>query len=135
MTERRTLAEHVGEALLAAAYRVMTSEPFAALPDKAAARAAAVQWADQAFRRLTVEVVADATRSGRPDTRSGRAIVRYWDSTGRSAVLCDPLLRHLVDANGEPVDARAVVRDLLAQAKRVTDEDLARLIDEERGRQ
>jgi hypothetical protein len=135
MTEPRTLADHVGEALLASAHRVMTSEPFASLPDKVAARAAAVQWADQALHRLVVEAVLDTGRKGRPDTRSLRMVVSYVDHTGRSAVLCAPFVRDLVDAHGEPIDARASARDLLAQARPVTDEDLARLIDEERGRQ
>lgn len=118
---RRTLSEHIGQALYDQARRVI-----ATLTDDARGRAVReelAEWYETAHERVTVELRAEKAARGRADrvdTRSTYAIV-WLDTAAGPGELCRVRVRDLVDQHGQPIDARATTRDLLAQQQPAPD--------------
>lgn len=129
--ERKTLDEHVHDALLGSARRILAGVPDT--EDGRALRATLAEQMETITSRLTIEFQAD-THRGRPDPRSLRAVVRLLalDGSG-AAIVCAPLVRDLVDGEGQPVDARQTYRDLRDQAAPIADEDLRAWLDGQDG--
>lgn len=111
-TPRRTLGEHIAEALVDSARRTLAgvsdTEEGRAFRDAVARRTL------EAYDRLTVELTADRGRGGRIDPRSLRAVVPYVTERG-AAIVCAPLVRDLVDDDGRPISAKEAYREMRYQ--------------------
>lgn len=126
---RRRLHEHIGDGILALCADLLAE--FADDEHGRAVRERLARWAETAHESVTVELVADRQRRGRPDPRSLRAVVRYVARPGGpslggvpvdpvipvvgSVVLCRPLVRDLVDGDGLRIDARTTYAELIHQ--------------------
>lgn len=125
MTERRTLAEHVTEALeaLADGRRTFPAELAGHMPD------VVETWLADARERVVVEAEVDRRR-GRVDHRSLAVTARLLLHTPPGARPEDVpavrlgrwRVRDLVDSDGQRIDTAQAVRDLLAQHAAVPDD-------------
>lgn len=106
---RRRLHEHIHDALLACARRLLDEHP-----GDEALREALAQWMETAHERVVVEAHVERTKRGRVDTRSLRLDV-YLNTDVGPAPLCQVRARDLLTADGQPVDAKADARTLLLQ--------------------
>lgn len=103
---RRQLADHVTDALTTLAWQQYTED--------SGRRDLVADWIEDASRRVVVSAEADQP-GRRVDTRS-LALTAYLPLHDGNAVrLCTVRVRDLCDADGNPIDARATARDLLAQ--------------------
>ncbi|MDN5918671.1 MAG: hypothetical protein L0I76_26840 [Pseudonocardia sp.] len=105
---RRRLYEHIHDALLASARRLLAQNPDPVVRD------ALADWMSTAHERILVGASVDRGRRGRVDTRSLR-IDCYIRTDSGPAPLCSVRARDLLDEHGDPVDARADARTLLLQ--------------------
>lgn len=112
-----TLTEHVLEALMASARRVLVDRPDAELREALAERLEAiVEGRDR--RKLYGRLDVKRGRRGRIDTRS--LVVSVWlvdhgNEDAEPEQVCRVRVADLVDADGRPIDARADARTLLLQ--------------------
>lgn len=110
LTARRRLADHISDALAAAASRVLARNP--GRPEFVEQLAA---WLESAHQRIVIVPRVDRRRDGRIDTRSYILAVYLWTSAGL-APLVDVRRRELLVPSGvEHEDARAECRTLLLQ--------------------
>ncbi|MEQ7124718.1 hypothetical protein ABN034_09345 [Actinopolymorpha sp. B11F2] len=107
MTTKRTLAEHIGDALSASARRVLAEHP--------EQREAVAAFMETAHERVVIVPTVDRDASGRIDTRS-YALDVYLRLSQGLVPLCTVRRRELAMPPGhEDADPRAEARDLLDQ--------------------
>nr|WP_042195680.1 hypothetical protein [Kibdelosporangium sp. MJ126-NF4]CEL22154.1 hypothetical protein [Kibdelosporangium sp. MJ126-NF4]CTQ92935.1 hypothetical protein [Kibdelosporangium sp. MJ126-NF4]CTQ95572.1 hypothetical protein [Kibdelosporangium sp. MJ126-NF4] len=122
-TPRRRLSDHVYAALNESVTRVLSAHPHR--------RAELAQWLETVHERLIIRAVADRrTPGGRIDTRSLRMEV-YVLTTAGAAPLVSVRARDLLDADGNPVNARTTARHLLWQNGHGIPDTPAELIDQD----
>jgi len=126
----KQLSEHVHEALVASAARVLERHPDPDLREALAVWNALLVEGRHPTLTLTVRLEADRRR-GRVDTRSTLAVVTVVDAaTGEDEELCRVRVRDLLDADGRPVDARVTARELLWQHGHGIPDDPSALTDD-----
>ena len=132
MTEPRRLSEHVHDALVTGAARVLERHPDPDLREALAERNTLLTEGRHPTLTLTVRLEVDRRR-GRVDTRSTLAVVSVVDAaSGGDEELCRVRVRELLDADGRPVDALVTARELLWQHGHGIPDDPSALTDDGR---